>query len=223
MSKLSEILYERALPLWNEETENEFVSAMADGTLDEQKYCAYMLQDYCYLKDYIGILEWMYEHTDDDKLAEFLKNTADNTRNEKDTVHIPNMKRLGITDEEINNASKAPVSEEYLNYMMSKAREGIVYGITALLQCSWSYAYIARTAADRYKDKLESSPYAEWFSAYTSEEYSEANRLWIEKLDCLTKDISFDEQEKLCVIFEECAHYESCFWAMFFDANADRP
>lgn len=215
MSKLSEKLYERAVPLWNEEAENEFVAAMADGTLDKQKYRAYMLQDYCYLTDYIGILKWMYENTDDEKVAEFLKSAADSTRNEKDSVHVPNMQKLGITDEEINNVKKAPDSEEYLNYMMNKAREGIIYGITALLQCSWSYAYIASIVTDRYKDKLESSPYAEWFHAYTSEEYIGANCLWIDILDHAAKNITPDEEEKLCVIFEKCANYEKRFWNIF--------
>lgn len=215
MSKLSEKLYERAVPLWNEESKNEFVSTMADGTLDERKYCEYMLQDYCYLIDYILILEWMHEHTDDDKVAEFLKNAADSTRNEKDTVHVPNMKKLGITDEEINNVKKASDIEEYLNYMMDQAHEDILYGITALLQCSWSYAYIARIVSDKYKDKLESSPYAEWFHAYTSEEYTQANQLWIDILDHITKTITSDEEEKLCMIFEKCADYEKRFWNIF--------
>lgn len=215
MPKLSEILYERAVSLWNEESENEFVSAMADGTLDAGKYRAYMLEDYCYLTDYIGILEWMYEHTDDPKIAEFLKNTADSTRNEKDTVHVPNMKKLGITADEISNAAKAPESEEYLSYMLDKAHEGIIYGITALLQCSWSYAYIAQKVTENYKDKLESSPYADWFHAYTSEEYAEANRQWIAVLDHIAEGITSDEEEKLCVIFEKCAHYEKSFWNIF--------
>lgn len=215
MSKLSEKLYERTVHLWDEESNNEFVSAMADGTLDERKYRAYMLQDYCYLIDYIRILEWMYEHTNDDKVAAFLKSAADSTRNEKDTVHVPNMKKLGITADEMKNAQKAPDSEEYLNYMMGKAHEDIIYGITALLQCSWSYAYIARIVSDRYKDKLESSPYAEWFHAYTSEEYTEANQLWIDILDHTAKDITADEEEKLCALFEKCADYEKRFWNIF--------
>ena len=39
MSKLSEKLYERAKPLWDKESENEFVAAMAEGTLEEEKLC----------------------------------------------------------------------------------------------------------------------------------------------------------------------------------------
>ena len=222
MSKLSEKLYERAKPLWDKESENYFVSAMAEGTLDEEKYRAYMLQDHCYLIDYIGILEYMREQTDDSEISEFLKNAADSTRFEKDTVHVPNMKNLGITDEEISSAVKAPDSEEYLTYMMDKTRESLIYGITALLQCSWSYAYIAQKVADRYADKLESSHYADWFSAYTSAEYQEANQRWIDILDRVAKDISPAEEEKLCEIFEKCAHYETRFWNIFISADNEK-
>ena len=219
MSKLSEKLYERAKPLWDKESENYFVSAMAEGTLDEEKYRAYMLQDHCYLIDYIGILEFMREQAEDAEVANFLKKAADSTRFEKDTVHVPNMKVLGITDEEISSTEKAPESEEYLTYMMDKAKESLIYGITALLQCSWGYAYIARKVADRYGEKLESSPYTDWFSAYTSEEYSEANQRWIDILDRVAKDISHAEEEKLCEIFEKCAHYETRFWNIFISAK----
>ncbi|MCR5540510.1 MAG: hypothetical protein K6F71_06800 [Ruminococcus sp.] len=219
MSKLSEKLYERAVSLWDKESENEFVAAMAEGTLDEEKYRAYMLQDYFYLIDYIDILEWMHGQAEDAEVAEFLKNAADSTRYEKDTVHIPNMKKLGITDEEISSGTKAPDSAEYLNYMMGKARESLVCGITALLQCSWSYAYIAKKVSDRYGDKLKSSPYSEWFSAYTSDEYQEANQRWIDIVDRTAADITPDVEEELCVIFEKCAHYENCFWNIFISVK----
>lgn len=219
MSKLSEKLYERAVPLWDKESENEFVAAMAEGTLEEEKYRAYMLQDYFYLIDYIDILEWMHGQAEDNEVAEFLKKAANSTRYEKNTVHIPNMKKLGITDEEISSGTKAPDSAEYLSYMMSKAREGLIYGITALLQCSWSYAYIAKKVSERYKDKLKTSPYAEWFSAYTSEEYQEANQRWIDIVDRTAADITPDVEEKLCVIFEKCAHYETRFWNIFISVK----
>ena len=219
MSKLSEKLYERAVHLWDKESENEFVAAMAEGTLEEEKYRAYMLQDYFYLIDYIDILEWMHGQAEDAEVADFLKNAADSTRYEKNTVHIPNMKKLGITDEEISGGTKAPDSAEYLSYMMGKAREGLIYGITALLQCSWSYAYIAKKVSERYKDKLKTSPYAEWFSAYTSDEYSEANQRWIDIVDRTAADITPDVEEKLCVIFEKCAHYETRFWNIFISGD----
>ena len=125
------------------------------------------------------------------------------------------MKALGITDEEIKGGKKAPDSAEYLEYMKNIAREGTIYGITALLQCSWSYAYIARTVTDRYKEKLESSPYIDWFRAYTSEGYTSANARWIAILDRAADGISADEEKKLCSIFEKCAHYEKRFWNMF--------
>ena len=215
MSKITEKLFESVVEQWNESSENAFVTGMADGTLDPGKYSAYMLQDYYYLTDYIEILNCLYEGAEDAEIADFLKNAAAATGVEKETVHVPNMKALGITDEEIKGGKKAPDSAEYLEYMKNIAREGTIYGITALLQCSWSYAYIARTVTDRYKEKLESSPYIDWFRAYTSEGYTSANARWIAILDRAASGISADEEKKLCSIFEKCAHYEKRFWNMF--------
>ena len=209
--KISELLYERTRRLWDEAADNPFVTAMAEGTLDRQCFKAYMLQDYYYLKEYIGILEQIEKQAESVETAGFLKRAVRVTRCELETVHIPNMKQLGITDEEIQGGEKNSVCAEYLQYLKAAAQEGTVRGLAALLQCSWSYAYIAETVTVRYGDRLGSSAYAGWFRAYTSEEYTAANRDWIDILDREAEGIDNAEAEKLCRIFESCAHFENSF------------
>ena len=89
---------------------------------------------------------------------------------------------------------------------------GIAAGLTALLQCSWVYAYIGQSVTARYADEVAVSPYRSWFGAYTSDEYLKSNREWIEWLDGETKGIGEEETENLCKIFETCAGYENRFW-----------
>ena len=214
--KLSEKLFNSTVLQWDEASENAFVTAMADGTLDKQKFKAYMLQDYYYLTDYIDILECMQEQAKDARVSDFLKNEAEAVLYEKDTVHLPNLRELGISDEEIRKGGKAPESTEYLQYLKTTASEGTIRGLTALLQCSWSYAYIARTVTDRYSpERIDRSPYSGWFRAYTSEEYTAANNSWINILDQQAGNISTDEEEILCSIFKKCAQYEKGFWNIF--------
>ncbi|MCR4645445.1 MAG: hypothetical protein K5695_08560 [Oscillospiraceae bacterium] len=212
MLKVSEALFESVRDLWDETSRNPFITAMADGTLDRKLFKAYMLQDYYYLIDYTAILIQMQEQAAHTDTAAFLEKSVQATRNETESVHVPNMMQLGITSEEIRAGQKASACADYLQYLKETAQKGTIYGLTALLQCSWCYAYLAQTVAKRYGDSLEHSPYAGWFSAYTSDVYTEANAEWIAVLDRETQGISSEETEQLCSIFQRCAHYENGFW-----------
>ena len=213
LMKFSDILYAGAKDLWEEAAEKPFVIAMADGTLDPARFRFYMLQDYLYLLDYIKILKSIRTYTQDPSLQVFLDRIIGQTEQETYRVHVPNMKEAGVSEEEIRTAVRADVITAYVTYMRRQLTEsGLMAGLTALLQCSWVYAYIGEKVSDRYGDQLRHSPYRSWFDAYTCPEYIEANQLWIDVLDREAAGISPDECDRLCRIFRQCAVFEGQFW-----------
>ncbi len=216
--KLSDRLYETVQQLWKEAAGKPFVREMAEGTLDPDCFRGYMLQDYLYLHDYIDILNTALECTDDSRLQEFLRRVIEETRNETERVHLPNMKKIGVSDQAIRNCKKADIIVSYVDYMKQQFKvQGIIAGLTALLQCSWVYAYIGETLMEEYADRIAVSPYKSWFDSYTCREYTEANRRWIDVLDRETEDISPEEVQELCAIFKQCAEYENHFWDMLYN------
>lgn len=213
LMKFSDILYAGAKDLWEEAAEKPFVIAMADGTLDPARFRFYMLQDYLYLLDYIKILKSIRTYTQDPSLQVFLDRIIGQTEQETYRVHVPNMKEAGVSEEEIRTAVRADVITAYVTYMRRQLTEsGLMAGLTALLQCSWVYAYIGEKVSDRYGDQLRHSPYRSWFDAYTCPEYIEANQLWIDVLDREAAGISPEESDRLCRIFRQCAVFEGQFW-----------
>ena len=196
--KLSEVLYTKVSDLWKEAAAKPFVVEMAKGSLDPELFRYYMLQDYLYLKEYTDILNRTLKRTADPDLQVFLRNVIKETEKETERVHLPNMKKIGISDAEIENARKAQVIVDYLAYMRQQPEKGLVAGLTALLQCSWVYAFIGQALTED--------------DAYTCKEYIEANKAWIDMVDYETEGISREETDRLCVIFETCARYENRFW-----------
>ncbi|MDO5139165.1 MAG: hypothetical protein Q4D71_12005, partial [Oscillospiraceae bacterium] len=98
-------------------------------------------------------------------------------------------------------------------YMKEQIREhGVLAGLTALLQCSWLYAYIGEKMTAEHSEKITASPYRFWFDAYTCKEYTDANRMWIDTLDRETEGISGDTATMLNNIFRTCAEYENKLW-----------
>ncbi len=211
--KFSEILYAGAEDLWHEATDKPFVRDMALGTLADKKFRNYMIQDYLYLLDYIEILNLVRSQTGDEGLRQFLLSVIKETENETYRVHLPHMRKIGVSDEEIKEAVRTPVIPEYTGYMREQTSEhGILAGLTALLQCSWLYAFIGEKMTAEHSEEIAASPYRFWFDAYTCKEYTDANQMWIDVLDRETEGIAGDTAMLLNNIFRTCAEYENRLW-----------
>lgn len=211
--RLSELLFAKTKELWDQSASKPFVVQMAKGTLDEGFFRRYMLQDYLYLKDYIGILINIRDMAEDENTRAFLKRIIDGTADETERVHLANMRQLGITDEEIAGSVTFPVITEYVDYMREcTERFGLIGGITSLLQCSWVYAYIAEKVLKRFPDEIGKSSYGSWFEAYSCQSYLDTNRLWIDLLDELSEGADEKTADEMCRIFERCAVYENKLW-----------
>ena len=217
--KLSEILYAGVADLWKEAAGKPFVVDMARGTLDRERFRSYMIQDHLYLTGYIDLLKRTMDHTEDPELTAFLDDVIRETRNESERVHIPNMRKAGVTDEELASSVMAEVIAEYLDYMRRQLEEeGLLAGLTALLQCSWVYAFIGQEMTEKYPEDVAASPFGSWFEAYTCHEYVICNQKWIDALDKESKGISLDKRDRLCRIFRTCAMYENRFWDWLYNA-----
>ena len=142
--KLSQTLYARAEKIWPRYLCHPFVTQMADGTLPPEKFRYYMLQDYLYLKDYVKIFAAIIQKADDFEQIRFLSGELADTIGETFRTHIPYMKRLGITEEEIRSARPHMDNSAYTHYLLWEAQTGdVLTGLVTLLNCSWSYAYVA--------------------------------------------------------------------------------
>lgn len=213
MMKLSEKLYAYTADLWKEAADKPFVTGMALGTIDQERFRNYMLQDYLYLEEYIDILSSTLDYTSDPDLRTFLHSIIDETQNETERVHLPNMRKIGIQEDEISGAVMTDVLAGYLDFMRRELKEkGLIAGLTVLLQCSWIYAYIGQRVSERYAQVITSSPFRSWFEAYTCDAYIECNQKWIDAVDSETAGISQKEQDRLCDVFRQCAVYENRFW-----------
>lgn len=215
--KLSQRLYERAKELWPRYLCHPFVMQMADGTLPKEKFRYYMLQDYLYLMDYVKIFAAIIQKADDFEQIRFLRGELSNTIDETVRTHLPYMKRLGITDEEIRNARPHIDSSAYSHYMLCEAQTGdVLTGLVTLLNCSWSYAYIAEQTVERCPDALRDANYGPWFAGYISEEYQRANQALIDRIDALAVSIQEEAAQRLCEIFEKCCLFDLRFWDMVY-------
>lgn len=211
--KTTELLYTCVESLWKKAADKEFLIKMAEGTLEEKRYSGYMLQDYYYLVEYKKILERLVELSEDSEVTGFLKLAIDVTVYETESVHLPAMKKLGISEDTIKNTGMNSVITDYVAFYHDTIdKNGLLGGFTALLQCCWDYAYLGKVMYENYGEKIEKSQYKFWFDAYTSKEYVETNEKWQSLVDKMTAGADDKTKEILCNIFKTCANFENKFW-----------
>ena len=121
--KLSELLYEKTESLWLSSTEEPFLIEMAEGTLDQSLFRNYMLQDYFYILEYIKILKELRSLAKKPEMQRFMEEILFVTEKECFLVHVPEMKKLGIGDEEIKKTKACRVVCDYTSYIHKQVKE----------------------------------------------------------------------------------------------------
>ena len=215
--KVSELLFNDAKELWDASMEKDFLLQMAHGTLPPERFRNYMLQDYLYLQGYLKVIELTKAQAKCPEQIAFLDGMLQDAREEMLKVHVPNMKQLGITEEDMHTAVLNDVSRAYLEYMQTQVTEGtLLLGLVVLLNCSWEYAYLAKMMLKCYPDDIMRSPYRSWFFAYGSETYEKSNQAMIDFVDGIAGEpnigLSNKETKELCRVFKECSSYEDRLW-----------
>ena len=148
------------------------------------------------LKDYVKIFAAIIQKADDFEQIRFLSGELADTIGETFRTHIPYMKRLGITEEEIHSARPHMDNNAYTHYMLWEAQTGdVLTGLVTLLNCSWSYAYVAEKIVERCPDALRDKRYG---------------------IDALSGFIDEKTAEHLCEIFEKCCLFDLRFWDMVY-------
>lgn len=219
--KVSERLIKSAADIWDRYLVHPFVTGIARGDLDQEKFKFYMIQDYLYLLDYAKVFAiGVAKSTDTDTMGEFSEYIYHITNGEMD-IHRSYMERLGITKEDVE---KTPLSYDnilYTSYMLREAYEGgAAEVVAAILSCAVSYEFIGRHIAKVNPDSVNHPFFGEWVRGYSSDDYIEANVKLTALIDRLTEGYTEEKIQHLCDIFVICSRCEEEFWNMAWEMRA---
>jgi thiaminase/transcriptional activator TenA len=212
--KVSQRLYEVALPIWESYYDHPFVKGIADGTLPVEKFQFYMIQDHKYLMQYakvfaLGVIKATSE-SDMRLFSDLITATLDT----ENAVHQSYLGKLGITREMIDNTPMCLNNESYTNYMISISfKEGLAELATAVLACSWSYKLIG-DHMEKIPGSLDHPFYRHWIETYTSQAFRDCNDVMIDFVDRLTEGYTEQQLKNLDHIITNCSIYEDQFWDM---------
>ena len=149
---------------WHQILDLPFVRALGDGTLDEDLFAFYLVQDALYLRDYSRALATLSARADTAEAQVHWAAGAHEAIAAESQLHegwLANRARLG---------GPSPITMGYTNFLRaSAAGDDYVVGAAAILPCYWLYEEVgAVLSSQNHADH----PYAEWLSMYGGEEFA---------------------------------------------------
>ena len=197
---------------WDREKAHPFVTGIGDGTLPIDSFRFYMRQDYVFLIGFcraVALAGAKAERLED--MAWFAR-LLDETLNTEMALHVSFCGEFGITEQELLETEPSPTTKAYIDHLVGTAYGGTALeAAAAILPCSWGYAEIGRTLADR--GLPDGQPlYRRWIETYGSPEFA-ALADWLRSyLDRAAGGIGEDGRRRLAEIFEISSRYEYMFW-----------
>jgi len=207
-------LTEEILPVWQQCYETDFVQNMGKGTLSEEEFRFYMIQDSIYLRNYARVLAMGIVKADNIQqvktfysLLAFVNEGEGNTR-------IEYLKKWGLTGRQADSFAEHPSNKAYTDFMMECAVNGNAAEILfSALPCMFSYYWIFTKLVKEYPDSLNGY-FAPFLNDYTDEVYLDICRNWADFAEKLCENYPQERKEKLKEIYLRSSLYELDFWNM---------
>jgi thiaminase (transcriptional activator TenA) len=199
---------------WTAYIRHSFVKQLGDGTLPQEAFQRYLVQDYLFLihfaRAYALAAYKSRSLTDIRQAAEGLHTIADTEMR----LHVELCEEWGLTEEDLEAEPEAQETLAYTRYVLEAGSAGDVLDLyVALSPCVVGYAEIGSILAG--SGKIKGNPYRAWIEMYASDEYQSAARAQVTQLDRLMKKRGGEGRfESLASTFREATLLETAFWDM---------
>lgn len=204
-----------SLPIWKRCMETDFLRGVADGTLPEDCFKGYIVDDSLYLREYARVFAWgilragtMEEIRTYHSLLSFVRESEDVTRQYY-------LQRYGLDDAVIEKLPLRPQNRAYVEEMHSAARngEGTAECMMAALPCMLSYAWIFCEMLKSAPGVLD-TPYGKFVGDYAGISYEALCGRWTGAAEKACAHLSQQRKAECLRIFRACSLHELRFWEM---------
>ena len=196
-------LYEaiRTLPFNNE---------LAAGSLSQDRFQHYIVQDGHYLIDYARTLAIAAAKADQpDGIIQFSEAANEAIVVER-ALHTDYFARFGIGKAEFDAIALSPACDHYTSFLLATAYgEPYPIVLAALLPCFWVYGEVGKDILGR---AAPDNPYQAWIDTYGGEEFQAVVDAAIATTDRVASDVTETTRAAMHVAFTRAMQLEWMFW-----------
>ena len=206
----SQDVWTRNLELYQKTLQHPFNQKLAQGTLNSNAFCHYVIQDAHYLLAYGRALAVCaakaFEADDVIQFSEGAKIAIVVER----SLHDSFMKDFGISKDQFENTPLTLACHHYTSFLTTTAwSESYPVVLASLLPCFWIYAEVGK---DIVENSVPNNPYQAWVDTYSGEEFHTAVNNVIATIDKVAARCDADTIEKMHQAYTRGAELEWLFW-----------
>ena len=116
-------LVQESLPVWEKCLHSEFLTHLADGTLDEACFKGYIVEDSLYLREYAKVFAWGMTKAKDMQTIRTYYSLLSFVNESEDAARLHYLKHFGLTDEGIQSLPLRPENRAYVDSMIEAAKK----------------------------------------------------------------------------------------------------
>ena len=200
-----------AAPVWEAQHAHPFVRGIADGSLPEARFRAYVRQDYVFLVDYGRLLALAAARAPRLAWMRRLAGLAQSVLEDEMSLHRELAASWGLAVSQLDAERPWPATAAYCDFLLRTAALGDFGQLAAaLLPCMWGYAELGgRLAA------AGGSPhpgYAAWVQTYAGDEFAELAAWSREVVDEAAREVAGEGRARMQSAFLASSEHELAFW-----------
>jgi thiaminase/transcriptional activator TenA len=204
---------------WQAYTQHEFVTRLGDGSLPQECFRSYLIQDYLFLIHFsraYALAIYKSDDLDDMRAAAAIVNALLNVEM---SLHVAYCAEWGITEAEMRAVPEAAPNAAYTRYVLERGMAGDVLDLyAALAPCVVGYGEIGARLKAAAGASLAGNPYAKWIEMYGGDEYQADTNAAVAQLNALAdKRLTDGRWPDLAGTFAQATRLEIGFWQMGFD------
>ncbi len=212
--KFTESLWISIEDIYGKILSHPFIQGLTDGSLDEEAFRFYVIQDALYLRDYARGLALLGAKTPEDRwLMMFVEHARDVIVVER-SLHESFFKDWRLRDEDVYSTPMAPNNLLYTSYLLKTAYERpFPETLGCFLPCYWIYGEVGKELEKRGSPK---ELFRRWIQTYSSDQYASIVRQVIEVMDQVVKGLNDGDLKSIRKHFIVTSKMEYLFWNMGF-------
>jgi thiaminase/transcriptional activator TenA len=204
---------EHAGAAWGAAFSHPFVTALASGSLEPQRFRFYQMQDARYLEAFADACALVSTRTPapNDKL--WFLDAARLALVVEGQLHAGYGKTFGYTDADIAALELTPNNRAYQDHMVATATRGsLVEAIAAITPCPWLYIDLGQWLLRELGQIEDTHPYAAWLRTYADPGFNEYMTSLLERLERAANAAGEAERARAKEAFLVSVRYEWMFW-----------
>ena len=203
-------LWRSITSIYNEILVHPFLRGLTDGTLTEERFRFYVLQDAVYLRDYARALSLAGVRSPDVSALVMFNGHSAGAISVERSLHEGFLKDLGVAREEAEATEASPTTLAYTSFLLRTATLGDYPEVLgAVLPCYWIYREVGKALLERGSPNPR---YRKWIDTYGGEGFGALVEAVLDLTDGVCEDLNSAQKARVGETFVVTSRYEWMFW-----------